>query len=199
MRRRSHAGLRQQPGRPRQRPLRPRPVRPAAPLSPVRSRLRSRPGRRPGLPRQERNGQDRAGPRKGQPGQEPTGLTALRTSGPPPAGAQLLAATHRGTRQGAGVPRTGPRPDTRGRVRPEHDQTDGGRGAWEPETGTARSLGAIQSEAGRRPGRCDPAKDQHPHPVPRMPGKAVIHLSGNDRNLGSAPAADQGWVREGTG
>jgi hypothetical protein len=45
----------------------------------------------------------------------------------------------------------------------------------------------------------DPAKDQHPHPVPRAPGKAVIHLSGNDRNLDSDPAADRRVGREGTG
>jgi hypothetical protein len=44
----------------------------------------------------------------------------------------------------------------------------------------------------------DPAQDPYPHPVPRMPGKAGIHLSGNDRNLGSDPA-DQGVVREETG
>jgi len=44
----------------------------------------------------------------------------------------------------------------------------------------------------------DPPKDQHLRHVLRMPGKAVIHLSGNDRNLGSDPA-DQGVVREWTG
>jgi hypothetical protein len=37
----------------------------------------------------------------------------------------------------------------------------------------------------------DRAKDQHPRPVPRKPGKAVIHLSGNDRSLASDQAADQ--------
>jgi len=47
----------------------------------------------------------------------------------------------------------------------------------------------VQNRVGDRV--ADRAKDQYPRLVPRKPGKAVIHLSANDRSLASDQAADQ--------
>jgi hypothetical protein len=83
-----------------------------------------------------------------------------------------------------------------------HDQTNALPAPWEPRDGNGLLPGRdpIPNRVGDRLGdpAHDPPKDQHLRHVLRMPGKAVIHLSGNDRNLGSDPA-DQGVVREWTG
>ena len=45
----------------------------------------------------------------------------------------------------------------------------------------------------------NPVKDQHPHPVRRVPGSAAVRLSGKDKSLSPDREVDQEAHREGTG
>ena len=73
--------------------------------------------------------------------------------------------------------------------RPDSGQTNGRLGGLDQKNGNGR----FRARPGPRRGRksvldpvLNPVKDQHPHPVLRVPGTAAVRLSGKDKSLAQA-------------
>ena len=167
----THAGTSRQTLPAPKRDRAPRPMRPAAPLSrpPKPAPFAPRPGAGPSPARTEWTGPRRPTERPARAGAYgPDRTTDKRPSRPPGRG----FAQRTTEKPGAGVPRTGPRPDTRGRVRPDtrpDKRATGGTGAerrerpapWarpNPKSG-ARPAG----RPGARPGEGSVSAPRPPH------------------------------------
>jgi hypothetical protein len=151
----------------------------------LRSPLRSLPGLArlqdlgPLLPRHERSGRVRAGLRAGQPRPEAPGQVSS-----PQVRRDAASRQEPLVKQGGG----------REFPAQERGQTNGRLGGLDRKS----ENGPFLRRASVRGLVLDPVKDQHPHPVLRVPGTAAVRLSVKDQSLGPYREVDQEAHPEGT-